>query len=75
VVQAVRSGFGVSVLPCFAVHGEESVIRLTEAVVTNVEAFLVIPPDHRDTVRVRLVMDALTELFEHERTTLSGLPS
>jgi hypothetical protein len=36
------------------------------------EAFLVIPPDHRNTVRVRLVMDAVTALFERERALLAG---
>ena len=36
------------------------------------EAFLVIPPDHRETVRVRLVMDAVTALFERERKVLEG---
>jgi hypothetical protein len=34
------------------------------------EAFLVIPPDHRNTVRVRLVMDAVAALFERERALL-----
>ena len=31
-----------------------------------------IPPDHRDTVRVRLVMDAVTALFERERKVIEG---
>jgi len=35
-------------------------------------SFLVIPPDHRETVRVRLVMDAVTALFERERKILEG---
>jgi hypothetical protein len=33
---------------------------------------VVIPPDHRETVRVRLVMDAVTALFERERRMLEG---
>lgn len=72
VMNAVRAGIGVSVLPCFAAHRDASLVRLTPAVVAQVEAFLVIPPDHRNTVRVRLVMDALAALFEHERALLGG---
>jgi DNA-binding transcriptional LysR family regulator len=72
VLNAVRAGIGVSVLPCFTAHGDASLVRLTPAVVARVEAYLVIPPDHRDTVRVRLVMDAVTALFERERALLEG---
>ena len=31
-----------------------------------------IPPDHRETVRVRLVMDAITVLFAREHAVLQG---
>jgi DNA-binding transcriptional LysR family regulator len=72
VANAVRAGIGVSVLPCFAVSHDASLVRLTPRVVAKVEAFLVIPPDHRGTVRVRLVMDAVAALFDRERALLSG---
>jgi DNA-binding transcriptional LysR family regulator len=72
VVNAVRAGLGVSVLPCFAAQGDATLVRLTPAVIARAEAFLVIPPDHRNTVRVRLVMDAVAALFERERTMLEG---
>lgn len=72
VLNAVKTGLGISALPCFAVHGDASLIRLTPFLIARGEAFLVIPPDHRDTVRVRLVMDALTALFERERRVLEG---
>lgn len=72
VMNAVRAGIGVSVLPCFAAHADTALVRLTKDVVAQVEAFLVIPPDHRNTLRVRLVMDAVTALFERERAMLSG---
>jgi DNA-binding transcriptional LysR family regulator len=72
VINAVKAGLGVSLLPCFTVHEEPSVVRLTPAVVTSVEAFLVIPPEHRTTVRVRLVMDAVAALFAREREMLAG---
>ena len=72
VLSAIKAGVGASVLPCFAVHGEPSLVRLTPAVVASTEAFLVIPPDHRHTVRVRLVMDAVVALFSSERALLEG---
>jgi DNA-binding transcriptional LysR family regulator len=72
VINAVRAGLGISVLPCFTVHGDAALVRLTPEVVARVEAFLVIPPEHRDTVRVRLVMDAITALFVRERALLEG---
>ncbi len=72
VLNAVKAGLGLSALPCFAAHGDASLVRLTRSLVARGEAFLVIPPDHREIVRVRLVMDALTALFERERKTLEG---
>jgi len=39
-------------------------VRVTPAIVAIGEAFLVIPPDHRQTRRVRIVMDAVAALFE-----------
>jgi DNA-binding transcriptional LysR family regulator len=72
VINAVRAGLGISLLPCFAVHGDAGVVRITSAVITRVEAFVVIPPEHRTTVRVRLVMDAIAALFKRERVLLEG---
>jgi DNA-binding transcriptional LysR family regulator len=73
VLNAVKAGLGVSCLPCFAVEGDASLVRLTPAVVAHVEAFLVIPPDNRGTARVRVVMDAIETLFERERRVLEGI--
>ena len=72
VLNAVKAGLGLSALPCFAAHGEASLVRLTPSLIARGEAFLAIPPDHRETVRVRLVMDAVTALFERERKILEG---
>jgi DNA-binding transcriptional LysR family regulator len=72
VLNAVKAGLGLSALPCFAAQGDASLVRLTPCLIARGEAFLVIPPDHREIVRVRLVMDALTALFERERKMLEG---
>jgi DNA-binding transcriptional LysR family regulator len=72
VANAVRAGLGVSALPCFVVPDYPTLVRLTPAVVARGEAFVVIPPDHRATARVRLVVDAVVALFERERALLEG---
>jgi len=41
-------------------------------VLVSTEAFVVIPPDHRETARVRAVVDAVVALFERERELLAG---
>jgi len=72
VLNAVKAGLGVSLIPCFTAHGDSSLVRMTPDIVTKVEAFLVIPPEHKETVRVRLVMDAVAALFQRERELLEG---
>jgi DNA-binding transcriptional LysR family regulator len=72
VLNAVRAGLGASVLPCFVISEAPTLVRLTPAVVATGEVFAVIPPDHRDTARVRLVVDALVALFGRERALLEG---
>ena len=71
VLNAVRAGMGASAMPCFAAE-EPGLVRLTPAVVAKGEIFVVIPPNQRDTRRVRLVMDAIVTLFERERERLAG---
>jgi DNA-binding transcriptional LysR family regulator len=71
-LNAVRAGMGVAAMPCFAAADEPGLVRLTPAVIAKGEAFVVIPPNHRDTRRVRLVTDAIVALFERERERLTG---
>jgi DNA-binding transcriptional LysR family regulator len=71
-LNAVRAGLGVSVLPCFLAAEQPTLVRLTPAVVASSDAFVVLPPDHRETVRVKLVADALAALFDRERALLEG---
>jgi hypothetical protein len=40
--------------------------------VARSEAYVVIPPDHRETVRVRLVIDALAALFDEPQERFQG---
>jgi DNA-binding transcriptional LysR family regulator len=72
VVNAVKNGLGIAVAPCFAVHAMPSVVRLTPDIVASGEAFLVTPPHHGDTARVRIVKDAIIALFTAEHAVLAG---
>lgn len=74
VVYAVKAGLGISALPCFATHDDPDLVRLTPAIIARGEVFLVIPPDHRNTLRVRKVIDAVAELFATERAIMEGDP-
>lgn len=69
---AILAGLGVSVLPCELALGERQLRRLTPDVLATSEVFLVIPPDHKNTVRVRVTMDHLIELFKNQADVLAG---
>lgn len=72
VVQAVRAGMGVSILPCFVCQKETTLRRLTSDVLVEGEAFLVVSPACKDTMRVRTVLDALGALFLREAAMFAG---
>ncbi len=72
-LNAVRAGMGASAMPCFVASHEPELVRLTPEVVANSEIFVVIPPCHRDTRRVRLVIDAIVAYFEREGPRIGGI--
>jgi DNA-binding transcriptional LysR family regulator len=74
VVNAVKAGLGVSLLPCFLVEDLAGLRRLTPNVLAFADVYLAMPPDHRDTVRVHAVADMLAALFASERDRLAGGP-
>lgn len=69
---AIVAGLGVSVLPCLLAEGEPRLRRLTPDVLARTQVFLVIPPDHKHTVRVRVTMDHLVEVFARSTAVLGG---
>jgi DNA-binding transcriptional LysR family regulator len=71
VMQSALAGMGIAVIPCHIV--DPSLIRLTDEVVVTSEAFLLIPPTHRETARVHIVGDAIASLFGRERVRFSGV--
>jgi DNA-binding transcriptional LysR family regulator len=72
-LNAVRAGMGVSALPCFVALDEPGLVRLAPTAVATSEIFVVIPPSHRDTRRVRLVIDAIVSYFEREGGRIAGM--
>jgi DNA-binding transcriptional LysR family regulator len=69
-LNAAKAGMGVAVLPCFMT--DPSIERLSPDVVATTEAFLVTTVDSRSVARVRIVADALANMFARERSLLSG---
>ena len=70
VMQSAMAGMGIAALPCHVV--DASLVRLTDEVIAKTEVFLLIPPAHRETVRVHIVGDAIGDLFVREAASLSG---
>jgi DNA-binding transcriptional LysR family regulator len=69
---AVSAGIGVGVLPCFITQGHPRLRRLVADVLATGEVFLVIPPDHKNTTRVRLTADFLADYFTEHADVLAG---
>ncbi len=71
VLEAVKSGLGVSAIPCWLTRGEP-VVRLTPEVVVATEVFAVYAPELRAVHRVQVVVGQLAQWFKLERAWLGG---
>ncbi|MEO6603847.1 MAG: LysR family transcriptional regulator [Polyangiaceae bacterium] len=69
---AVVGGLGLSPLPCLFGDREPSLERALPRSIGQHDIWLVVHPDVRASVRVRVLMDYLTELVLSERSLLSG---
>ena len=70
---AVRGGNGVGVLPCFIGDPDPALVRLTPVLAeASAEQWLLVHADLRNVPRVRIVMDALAELFRARRAEIEG---
>jgi DNA-binding transcriptional LysR family regulator len=67
-IAAIHADVGLAVLPCFVGH-REGLVRVSGAVCWT-EVWLAVHPDLRRAARVRVVLDALTELLERHRDDL-----
>ena len=70
-MNAARAGMGIAVVPCFT--ADPSVVRLTPKVIATSEVFLVTTVDGKSAARVRIVCNALANLFAKEKSTLAGV--
>lgn len=73
-MQAVRHGAGLGILPCFAGDGADDLVRLGPPLAqATPDLYLLVHPDLRRVPQVRRVMTALVELFAEEAEPLSGI--
>lgn len=70
---AIRGGNGVGVMPCFIGDSDPGLVRLTPTVEeAAAEQWMLVHSDLRNVPRVRIVMDALVQLFRAHRAELEG---
>jgi DNA-binding transcriptional LysR family regulator len=70
---AVRSGAGLGVLPCYLADQDPRLQRVGGVLPeVSTEQWLLVHRDLRALPRVRAVMDALVELFQRHRSNLEG---
>lgn len=70
---AIRGGNGVGVLPCFIGDFDPGLVRITPTIDdAAAEQWMLVHNDLRNVPRVRIVMDALVQLFRTHRAEVEG---
>jgi DNA-binding transcriptional LysR family regulator len=70
-IEAVKSGLGISALPCWLTDGEK-LVRLTPEVIAQSQTFAVYAPELRSVRRVQVVVECLVQWFRLRRDWLGG---
>lgn len=70
--ELVRAGVGIGLLDCFVGDRDPGLERVFPTSLSRVEFWAVVHVDMRRTMRVRVVMDFLTDLFANEADRLEG---
>jgi len=70
--EAVASGLGISVIPCFIAAGNPSLRRLVPAVLGTSEIWTAVHEDLKGVPRVRAVLDFVHDVAQRERALLTG---
>jgi DNA-binding transcriptional LysR family regulator len=70
-MEAALAGIGVALLPCYLVEGPP-LVRLTDQVLVVTEAWAVFLPERKEEPRIRLVIDALADMFASAAAAFSG---
>ena len=75
VVNMVREGMGVAVLPCFLGDSERALVRVLEPHDDlSLDLWLLIHPDLRHTARVKALMQHLLENLQLQKALIEGAP-
>ena len=73
-LEAIRSGAGLGILPCFVGDKDPDLVRLTAPIAElGADYWLLVHPDLKNVPRVRLVMDWIRSTFKESRSALQGL--
>jgi DNA-binding transcriptional LysR family regulator len=74
VVNMVREGLGVAVLPCFLGDNESGLVRMLEPRDDmSLDLWLLIHPDLRHTARVKVLMQYLYENLTQQKSLIEGI--
>jgi len=71
-IEAALAGVGVCIVPCYLAATNPPLVRLTDQVLATSEAYAVFLPERRGEARLRVVIDALVEMFERDRASLAA---
>lgn len=72
VTYAIASGAGIGVVPCPSFHDRPGLVRVFDEPVASSHLWIVYHQSHRDSARVRAVVDLLVEHFAAEGHRYSG---
>jgi hypothetical protein len=70
-LDAALAHAGVCVVPCYVAVGQP-IVRMTEQVLAASDVYAVVLSERRGEARLRVVIDALLDMFDRERASLSG---
>jgi DNA-binding transcriptional LysR family regulator len=73
--QALSSGGGIGVIPCFAASQRPELVRIFPDPVATASGWLVYHETVRDSARVRTAIDVLVEFFETHAELFAGRPA
>ena len=69
---AIAQGLGIGSMPCFVAANDPGVRRVVPETIASGDAYVVTTPDLQKVKRVRLVIDALVEMYERDRALYLG---
>jgi len=70
-LEAALASIGVALLPCYLVEGHP-LVRITDQVLVVNEAWAVFLPERRDEPRIRIVIEALADMFVSGAAAFGG---